>query len=319
MNGVAPLLEVERLSVEIPVGTERATVVDDVSFAMQPGETVAIVGESGGGKSLLTRAILNLLPPPARESGGAIRWRGVELLPEARSGVLGWEIGYVPQDPGRALDPTQRVGDFITAGLQHRSHVPKADARQRAVELLEAVGIPDPGSRAREYPHRLSIGTRQRVLIAAALAQSPALVIADEPTSALDATIAADVLALLRTQCQQRRCALLVVTHDLGTVAALADRVLVMYAGRVVEEADVVTFFRSPAHPYSKALLAAVPGGPETPRAILGVPPAVGARPTGCAFNPRCELADAGCQSVPPPLLSIGTDHRVACVKVTRR
>jgi len=311
------LLEVERCSITVGTADAAATVVDDVSLHVDAGEAVAIVGESGSGKSLLARSVLGLLPPTARQSGGTVRWRGVALTPDARAGILGWEVGFVPQDAGRALDPTQRIGDFVAEGLRRRSHVGRTDARAQAVALLDAVGIPNAPQRAREYPHRLSIGTRQRVLIAAALAQSPALLVADEPTSALDATIAAGVVDLLRAQRHERACALLLVTHDLGTVAALADRVLVMYAGRIVEATDVDTFFRAPAHPYSQALVAAIPGGREAPRSIPGLPPEIGHRPSGCAFHPRCPLASVECQQVPPPLLPIDAPHRVACINAS--
>lgn len=319
MTEGAPLFEVERLTVEAGPARAPVVLVDDVSLRVAAGEALAIVGESGGGKSLAVRAALGLLPPTVREAAGRVRWRGIELAADARPSTLGWEIGYVPQDPGSALDPTQRVGAFVAEGLRFRSQVPKREARQRAVALLDAVGVAEPEARARDFPHRLSVGTRQRVLLAAALAQSPALLVADEPTSAVDATIAVELTQLLARGRAERDRALLVVTHDLGTVAALADRVAVFYAGRIVEAAPVEEFFRAPAHPYSQALLAAVPAPGQPPRSLPGVPPDPARLPVGCAFHPRCPLADPTCTEVPPPLVPIASGHRVACIKARRR
>jgi peptide/nickel transport system ATP-binding protein len=254
-----PLLDVQHLSVSFGQGPPA---VDDVSFQVAAGETLGVVGESGSGKSVTAFSILRLLQPPGRITGGAIRFEGRDLLTLSEAGmreVRGARISLIFQEPMTALNPVMRVGDQIAEALIVHGRS-KADARARAVELLDAVKIPDPARRARDYPHQLSGGMRQRAMIAIALACHPPLVIADEPTTALDVTIQAQVLDLLRQLKAQFNLALLLITHDFGVIAEMADRVVVMHRGRLVEEGPVRQILRAPAHAYTQSLLAAVPG-----------------------------------------------------------
>ena len=264
----SPLLDVRHLTVVFD-GTPAVTAVDDVSFHIAPGETLGLVGESGSGKSVTAFSILRLLQPPGRVSGGQVFFEGRDLLtlPEREMrAVRGARISLIFQEPMTALNPVMRVGDQIAEALLVHGQATKSEARARAVDLLNAVRIPDAAQRVRDYPHQLSGGMRQRVMIAIALACRPPLVIADEPTTALDVTIQAQVLELLRDLKAQFNLAVLLITHDFGVIAEMADRVAVMYKGRLVEEGPVRQILREPAHEYTRGLLAAVPGMQGGPR-----------------------------------------------------
>jgi peptide/nickel transport system ATP-binding protein len=268
-SGTDRLLDVERLTVSFPSAAGEARVVNDVSFGIRRGETLGLVGESGSGKSMTALSIMRLVPRPGRIAAGAIGFEGRNLLalPEAAMReVRGARISLIFQEPMSALNPVFTVGDQIGEALLVHGRARRRDARRRAVDLLAAVGITDPARRVNDYPHQLSGGMRQRVMIAIALACEPPLVIADEPTTALDVTIQAQILELLRELKARLGLALLLITHDLGVIAEMADRVAVMHAGQIVEQADVRPLFRSPQHPYTQALLASVPHGPRGTR-----------------------------------------------------
>ena len=267
---MTPLLDVQHLTVVFEGARSRVTAVSDVSFQIAAGETLGLVGESGSGKSVTAFSILRLLQPPGRITGGQIMFEGRDLLalPEREMRhVRGARISLIFQEPMTALNPVMRVGDQIAEALTVHGKATTSEGRERAVALLEAVHIPDAGRRVRDYPHQLSGGMRQRVMIAIALACHPALVIADEPTTALDVTIQAQVLDLLRELRAQYSLALLLITHDFGVIAEMADRVAVMYRGAIVEQGSVRQILRTPAHDYTRGLLAAVPGlgGPAGP------------------------------------------------------
>jgi len=298
--------------------------VDDVSFQVRRGETLAIVGESGCGKSVTALSILRLVPdPPGRIVGGSIRLDGVELLTldESKMRELrGNRLSMIFQEPMTSLNPVMRIGDQISEAIRlHRTMSRKA-AWQLAIHMLQRVRIPAPERRALEYPHQLSGGMRQRAMIAMALACRPALLIADEPTTALDVTIQAQILALMLDLQQELGMGLVLITHDLGVVAQTAQRVIVMYAGKKVEEAGVETLFAEPRHPYTRGLMASIPRLPS-PGAnsdarlaeIKGTVPSLTRLPQGCAFAPRCELAMARCREEYPPLEKFGADHWAAC------
>ena len=292
--------------------------VDDVSFSIAPGEILGFVGESGAGKSLTGMAILGLLDPPGRVAGGEIRLgeRRIDTLSqgEMRS-VRGKQIGAVFQDPLMSLNPLLQIGDQLTETI--RTHLPVSEdqARERALGLMRAVGIPAPEARFTAYPHQFSGGMRQRIVIALALCAEPELVVADEPTTALDVSIQAQVLQLLRQLCREHATAMLLVTHDMGVIAETADRVAVMYAGRIVEIGPVADVIRNPVHPYTRGLLGAFPSlAPVTgPLAqIDGAMPRLNARPPGCAFNPRCPRAIDRCR-VESPRVETRNQREVAC------
>ncbi len=319
MPGDDVLLAVEGLTTVFDgPGGASVRAVDDVSFVVRRGETLGLVGESGSGKSVTALSLLRLVPPPGRIVSGTVLFNGRELLSlpdrEMRK-VRGAGISLIFQEPGAALNPVFTVGDQIGEALRVHGLASRAEARLRAVEWLAAVRVPDPGRRARDYPHQLSGGLRQRVLIAMALACRPALVIADEPTTALDVTIQAQILDLLRDMRGAFSLALLLITHDLGIVAGMADRVAVMYAGRLVEEGPVLSVFREPAHPYTRALLASVSRGIMGGRlkAIDGTVPALDRLPPGCAFAPRCPDRLPACNQTRPGLVAVGTGHRARC------
>jgi len=312
------LLEVEHLTTvfELPNSTVRA--VDEVSFAMRRGETLGLVGESGSGKSVTALSIMRLVQPPGRIVDGSITFDGRNLLALSEGemqAVRGARISLIFQEPMSALNPVFTVGDQIAEAIVVHGQASHRDARTRAVELLDAVRIPDPERSARAYAHQLSGGMRQRVLIAIALACRPALVIADEPTTALDVTIQAEILDLLREMKAKYRLSLLLITHDLGVVAEMADRVLVMYAGRIVEESPLRTLFAAPAHPYTQGLLASVSrrAGDRHLPAIEGSVPDLAALPPGCAFSPRCASRIPRCDLEAPELSLIAPDQAVRC------
>jgi oligopeptide/dipeptide ABC transporter ATP-binding protein len=335
-----PLLRVSRLTAGFPAPGGFLTAVNDVSFEVGAGETVCLVGESGSGKSLTAFSIMRLVPPPGRITSGSVALRGRELLTlseDEMCKVRGADISLIFQEPMTALNPVIPVGDQIAESLVVHGRMTWRQARAEAIRLMDAVRIPDAAARVRDYPHQLSGGQRQRVLIATALACTPALVIADEPTTALDVTIQAQILDLLRALQQAHGLALLLITHDLGVVAEMADRVVVMYAGRVVEEAPVAELFTNPRHPYTRGLLASLPRRPgvslsavasakveATPtsatsrrlHAIDGVVPTLNDLPPGCAFEPRCGMRIDVCRVAVPDLVTVGGDHTARCVLV---
>ena len=318
----APLLSIENLQVHFrtPEGVNRA--VDGVSFAIGAGETLAIVGESGCGKSVTSMSILRLLPEPPAAIAGAIRFRGTNLLDlpdSAMRKIRGNDISVIFQEPMTSLNPVLTVGRQIGETLRLHQGLGRREAEERAVEMLTLVGIPEPRRRVREYPHQLSGGMRQRVMIAIALACSPKLLIADEPTTALDVTIQAQILDLMRDLKRRVGAAIMLITHDLGVVAEVADRVVVMYAGRKVEEAAVADLFRSPRHPYTKGLMGAVPrlgsaaGEGGRLAEIPGMVPSLKTRIDGCVFAGRCTQATDLCRAKAPALERKGPEHLAAC------
>jgi oligopeptide/dipeptide ABC transporter ATP-binding protein len=313
-----PVLSVEHLTTLFDLDSGPAAAVDDVSFEIGPGETLGLVGESGSGKSITALSIIGLVPPPGRIASGRVRFKGRNLLdlPEREMQALrGAEIALIFQEPASALNPVFTIGDQIAEVLIVHGRANGSRARKTAIELLEAVRIPDPASRAGDYPHQLSGGMRQRVLIAMALACRPALVIADEPTTALDVTIQAQILDLLRDMQAAFNLSLLLITHDLGIVAQTADRLAIMYAGRIVEQGPVNALFGEPRHPYTQGLLQSIPGGRrgQRLRAIDGNVPQLGSLPQGCAFGPRCPDRFDRCSTLPPDDVHVGNQHTVKC------
>ena len=312
------LLSVENLTTVFDVPGKPVVAVDDVSFAVEKGETLGVVGESGSGKSVTAFSILRLLQPPGRISAGRIVFQGKDLVAASEHDirhVRGAGIGLVFQEPMAALNPVMRVGDHIAEALTVHGIARPHDARGRAIEMLRAVHIPQPEQRVRDYPHQLSGGMRQRVMLAIALACRPALLIADEPTTALDVTVQAQILDLLHEMKAQFDLSLLLITHDLGVIAETADRVAVMYTGRIVEEGSVRAIFREPQHPYTQALLASIPSGKtgERLRAIEGTVPTLAALPPGCTFAPRCPARMDICTTAVPGFVNVASNHRVRC------
>jgi peptide/nickel transport system ATP-binding protein len=314
-----PLLRLDRLRTVFPLGDGReASAVDEVSLSLRRGQTLGLVGESGSGKSMTALSIIRLVPPPGRIAAGRIELEGRNLLDlDERSmrAIRGRRIGFVFQEPAAALNPVFTIGSQIAETIAAHGLGRGRAARARAVELLAEVRVPDPARRAREYPHQLSGGLKQRAMIALALAGSPDLLIADEPTTALDATVQAEVLDLLRDLRTTFSLALLLITHDLGVVAAMADEVAVMYAGRIVERAPVARLFAAPAHPYTRGLLACIPGERPGARlaAISGTVPRLGQLPPGCAFAPRCEARFDPCTTRPPEPTVLEAGHDTRC------
>ena len=319
--GGGPLLDVHSLHVTFPAGGGAiARAVDGVSFTIAPGETVCLVGESGCGKSVTALSLLRLVPSPGRiEPGSAIRFDGLDLLTlpdEKLRAIRGNRMAMIFQEPMTALNPVLTVGDQISEVVRVHTTASRKEAWERAVTMLAQVGIADPAVRAKQYPHELSGGMRQRVMIAMALVLEPQLVIADEPTTALDVTIQAQILELLRELRARTGMGLLLITHDLGVVAEMASRVIVLYAGQVVEEAPVQSLFANASHPYTEGLLAAVPRlGADQSRLITipGTVPAPTDWPTGCRFRDRCAYAFERCATEEPALLQIGSAHRARC------
>jgi peptide/nickel transport system ATP-binding protein len=315
------LLEVEGLSTRFHTDAGVARAVDEVSFGVDRGEVLGIVGESGCGKSVTSLSIMRLVPEPPGEivEGSSVRFRGRELLdlPDAEMrAVRGNDIAMIFQEPMTSLNPVFPVGEQIAEAVRLHRDVGRAAAFERAVDMLRQVGIPDAAERARSYPHQLSGGQRQRVMIAIALSCEPDLLIADEPTTALDVTIQAQILDLLAELRERMGMAMILITHDLGVVAETCDRVAVMYAGRIVEEAPVDSLFAAPSHPYTQGLLRAVPrlGRPDiTLTGIPGTVPSPTAWPTGCRFHTRCPFAWDLCASREPPLIPLGGGHRSRC------
>jgi oligopeptide/dipeptide ABC transporter ATP-binding protein len=317
-----PLLEVSAMSVAFPTSAGLSRAVDEVEFEVGVGETLGIVGESGCGKSVSLRALLGVVPPPGRVVGGSARWRGeLDLLGASKRqlrAVRGREIAMIFQDPQESLNPVHTIGHHLTETLTKRAGLGRRAARLRAVELLERVGIPAPAERLDSYPHQLSGGMRQRVMIAIAVSCEPALLLADEPTTALDVTIQDQILGLLSGLQEELGMAMIMVSHDIGVIGQSCDRVAVMYAGSVVETGTVDEVLDAPRHPYTAGLLAAVPtmvgvGAGEQLAAIPGQPPSITQLPPGCSFAPRCPEAGPACETISMQLDRVPGEHRSAC------
>ena len=327
-------LDVRDLTVELPTRTGWIAPVNEVSFALGQGETLGIVGESGSGKTMLALALMGLTPPGARRAGEAwLRTAScngnaaaangcrnlVAVAPAEMRQLRGREIAMIFQEPMTALNPVIRVGSQIEEAIRVHEHRLKAgEIRRRALEALEHAAVPEPAMRARQYPHQLSGGLRQRVMIAMALAACPGLLIADEPTTALDVTVQQKILELLETLHRDLALSLLFITHDLGVVARIADRIAVVYAGRIVEQGPALEVLHNPRHPYTEALLRAAPTlTRKKPVSIPGTVPSLDALPPGCAFAPRCPRVIKECAASMPPLIPVGDDtanHQARCI-----
>ncbi len=308
------LLDVKNLVVEFPTRHGTLKALRDVSFSLSPGERLGIVGESGAGKSMAAFAILNLISEPGRISGGTVLFDGQDMarLPDEKlREIRGDKAAMIFQDPMMTLNPVLTIGTQMVETLQaHRDGMSDADAKRLAIEKLAEVSIPSPEARFDAYPHELSGGLRQRVVIAIALLTEPSLIIADEPTTALDVTIQAEILALLMTLCQTHGMGLILITHDLAVVSQITERIIVMYAGRIVEQGPTRAIIDAPAHPYTRGLIAALPerNRPGQPlNQIRGTMPSLDNIPEGCAFSPRCDFADEKCRTVMPELRTVGT------------
>ena len=320
MSTGGPILQVEGLRTWFHLGSGLLKAVDDVTFDVEAGRTLCIVGESGSGKSVTALSVMRLIDPPGRIEAGRVLYGDRNLLTlsetELETTIRGNRIGMVFQDPMTSVNPVFTIGDQIAEGLIAHRGLTRAQARNQAIDLLKLVGIPDASDHYRSYPHEFSGGMCQRVMIAAAIACEPDILIADEPTTALDVTIQAQILRLLMELKERLHSALVLITHDLGVVAATADRVVVMYAGRIVEQADVDSIFGAPRHPYTVGLLDSVIRLDERRdaalRAIPGAPPVPLNLPAGCSFRPRCPHAFAACHRV-PELSMVGAGHRAAC------
>lgn len=320
-----PVLEVKDLSVHFPTRDGVARVIDHLSFDVLPGEVLGVVGESGCGKSMTALSIMGLLPAGAGGgiAGGKIVLNGrdiVRLPPAAMRDIRGREVGMIFQEPMTALNPLFSVGDQVAEALRAHNPVSKKEAWARAVEMLQSVGIPSAGQRAHALPHQLSGGMRQRAMIAMALICEPNVLICDEPTTALDVTVQAQVLDLLRDLRDRKGMAIIFITHDMGVIAEMADRVFVMYAGRKIEHGTTADIIRSPAHPYTQGLISSIPsvradvGDDVAPiPEIPGVVPALTALGPGCAFAPRCKVAEPRCKTGVPPIFDIAGTHAAAC------
>ncbi|WP_238017585.1 ABC transporter ATP-binding protein [Dactylosporangium sp. AC04546] len=314
-----PLLSVSAVSVSFDTPRGAVHALDDVSLDLWPRQTIGVVGESGSGKSVLARTIMNLLPRNA-SVGGSVRFLGRDvrdLPPDERKHFWGTRIGMVFQDPMTSLNPTKRIGTQLTEGLRYHKKLSRSEARTAALELLDQVHIPDAARRLRQYPHELSGGMRQRIVIAIALACEPRLLIADEPTTALDVTVQRRILDLLDELRRDREMGLILITHDLGVVKGRADEIMVMYGGRVMERADTASLFAGHHHPYTEALLGSIPrlDKPAHTRlvAIPGRPPNLVDLPRGCRFTARCGYAQERCASEEPSLFRANPEHEYAC------
>ena len=320
-DGATPVLDVKNLKTVFATRSGEVHAVNSVSFYLRPGELLGVVGESGSGKSVTMMSLLGLLPsPPADVREGSVMLGDRDILQmgaEDLRAVRGREVGFVFQDPMTSLNPVFTVGFQIMEPLRAHMGMTKAQARDRAVDLLELVGIPDARSRLDDYPHQFSGGMRQRVMIAIALACDPKVLIADEPTTALDVTIQAQILELVKELRKKLGMAIIWITHDLGVIAGIADRVMVMYGGQVVEQGPVREVFADPAHPYTRALLRTMPKlhGEREPklRVIEGQPPILGRHPTACPFSARCAHSHDRCTRENPQRRDIGQGHDVAC------
>ncbi|ALO99229.1 Peptide ABC transporter ATP-binding protein [Streptomyces hygroscopicus subsp. limoneus] len=314
------LLEVRDLHVEFRTRDGVAKAVNGVSYGVDAGETLAVLGESGSGKSVTAQAVMGILDtPPGRITGGQILFQGKDLLKlkeSERRRVRGARLAMIFQDALSSLNPVLTVGDQLGEMFVVHRGMSKKDARAKAVELMDRVRIPAAGERVGQYPHQFSGGMRQRIMIAMALALEPALIIADEPTTALDVTVQAQVMDLLAELQREYRMGLILITHDLGVVADVADRIAVMYAGRIVEQAPVRDIYKTPAHPYTRGLLESIPRLDAKGRelyAIKGLPPNLMDIPPGCAFHPRCPMARDVCRTDEPPLYEVSEERGSAC------
>ena len=318
-----PLLSIRNLVLELYAGDDGGrsrAIVDHLSIAVSTGESLALVGESGSGKSVTALAIMGLLPGPAiTVGGGSIEFAGANLLimpPRERRRITGRVISMIFQEPMTSLNPVMRIGDQIVEIIRAHEKVGRRAAAARAVELLGAVRMPEPAARLRAYPHQISGGQRQRVMIAIALACRPKLLIADEPTTALDVTVQAQILSLLRELQAEMNMAMLFITHDLGVVANVADRVAVMYYGRIVESGSVHEVFRRPSHPYTRGLFDCIPSAARRGESLVTIPGQLSAPADAlpaCNFAPRCARADEGCRGIPAPEALVGAGHVVRC------
>ncbi|WP_249691347.1 ABC transporter ATP-binding protein [Stappia sp. WLB 29] len=316
-----PLLSVKDLRVEFPTRRGALTAIDGISFDLREGEVLGVVGESGAGKSITGTAVIGLLEPPGRIASGEIRLKGERidnLPPAAMRKLRGKRIGMVFQDPLTSLNPLFTIGDQIIETIMTHLPVSEREARDRAVALLEEVGIPAAGQRLSAYPHQFSGGMRQRVVIALALCAEPELVIADEPTTALDVSVQSQIIRLLQRVCRDHGTAVMLITHDMGVIAETADRVAVMYSGRIAEIGPVRDVIKSPSHPYTIGLMGAIPsltGDHDRLTQIPGSMPRLDSIPRGCAFNPRCSLTMDRCRVERPDLIPAGDSH-AACWKL---
>ncbi|MCX7340071.1 MAG: ABC transporter ATP-binding protein [Hyphomicrobiales bacterium] len=316
------VLRAEELSITFAGLPEGFQLVDRVSFSVKAGQTLCLVGESGCGKSIVSLSLMGLLArPPARITSGRILFEGADLLtldPEALADLRGNRMTMIFQEPMTSLNPAFTIGDQLTEVILRHRNVSSADAEQLAIAVLQQVRMPAPESRLAAYPHQMSGGMRQRVMIAMALANSPRLLIADEPTTALDVTIQAQILRLVRDLQRNTGTAMVLVTHDLGVVAEVADHVAVMYAGRIVEQGPVAQIFQDPQHPYTIGLMGSLPSLGQRQSRLTSIPGAVPPPrqwPKGCRFSTRCPFADARCRNEVPALTDIGSGHAVACFK----
>ena len=318
-----PLLEVKDLRTSFFTDAGEVRAVDGVSFAVEPGKLMGLVGESGSGKTASVLSVMRLLPERARVMGGAVLFEGRDLIklgePEMRA-VRGAKIAMIFQEPMTSLNPVFTIGSQIGEAVRLHQHTARRETLERTIEALRLVGIADPDRRVRDYPHQLSGGMRQRVMIAMALACEPKLLIADEPTTALDVTIQAQILDLIRELQVRLKLAVILVTHDLGVVAQYADDVTILYAARVMEQAPCAELFNNPLNPYTRGLLESIPGADgrrhHRLRAIAGTIPNALHPPSGCRFHPRCPMAIDECARVDPPLESKALQHLVACIRV---
>ena len=320
----APLLEIKNLRTYFSVRGHTAKAVDDVSLSILPGQTLGLVGESGCGKSVTAHSIMRLVPtPPGRIAGGEILFEGRDLvtLSEAQMRrIRGNRISMIFQEPMTSLNPTYPVGDQVEEVIRLHEKLSRAAARERSVDMFKLVGIPAPEKRIDDYPHQMSGGMRQRVMIAMALACNPQLMIADEPTTALDVTIQAQILDLMNTLKQETGAAILFITHDLGVIAEMSQHVAVMYAGRMMEYADAKTLYASPKNPYTVGLLGSIPvlgknSGGGRLKTIPGVVPSLLQLPEGCLFSDRCPDVFDDCRRVVPAMVPVGENHFVRCLK----
>ncbi|HSJ19251.1 MAG TPA: ABC transporter ATP-binding protein [Nocardioidaceae bacterium] len=316
----APLLEVEDLEVEFHTRDGVAHAVNKVSFALNAGETLGILGESGCGKSVTAQAVMGILDsPPAKVTGGQVRYRGVDLLQldeKSRRHIRANKIAMIFQDALSSLNPVFTVGWQLGELYRQHAGASRKEAKAKAVELLDMVGIPAAADRVNDFPHQFSGGMRQRVMIAMALALQPDVIIADEPTTALDVTVQAQVMSLLSDLQREMQLGLILITHDMGVVADVADKICVMYAGHAVERANVYEIYERPAHPYTKALLESIPRVDQKGQeltVIKGLPPALTSPPPGCAFHPRCTFARDRCKTEEPPLYQVPGNRDSAC------
>ena len=313
-----PVLSVRNLRVEFPTRRGTLVAVDDVSFEIAPGEVLGVVGESGAGKSLTASAVIGLIEPPGRIAQGEILLRGLRidnLNDDAMRHIRGKRIGMVFQDPLTSLNPLYRIGDQLVETITTHTNLSAAAAREKAIALLAEVGIPAPKARFDAYPHQFSGGMRQRVVLALALCAGPELVIADEPTTALDVSVQAQIIALIKRLCRQHGAAVMLITHDMGVIAETADRVAVMYAGRIAEIGPVRDVVRAPHHPYTKGLMGSIPtlaSDADRLVQIPGIMPRLTAIPQGCTFHPRCPSAFARCNVERPELVAVERSG-VAC------